>query len=196
VPYLHGADESAITPLRDIRENAAQASTLTEFSRELDRSQGLAEALAIVTQYVRLLTPATVCAFYRTETDTDSIVCTHAAGDSAHILVGLTIKNGERISGWAAANDKMIANSDATLDLRELAHQFQPGLMSALAAPIVRRGKTFGVLTAYAPKEAPFTEHHIYATERIVVRLIDRLPDLVGSSQSTTLVRFPSAESR
>jgi hypothetical protein len=90
----------------------------------------------------------------------------------------------------------MIANSDATLDLRELAHQFQPSLRSALAAPVVRRGKTFGVLTAYAPKEAPFTEHHIYATERIVVGFTERVSALVGSSQSSTLIRFPSAETR
>ena len=129
-PLLFAENDDSAKPLRDIRENAAQASTLAEFARELERSQGLSGALAVVTQYVRLLTPSSACAFYRYASDTDSLICTYAVGESSHVLLGLTIKNGERVSGWVAANEKMIANSDATLDLRELAHQFHPSLRS------------------------------------------------------------------
>ena len=197
VPSLYAvADEHSATPLLDIRQNAAQATTLGEFERELDRSHGLPGALAIVTQYVRLLTPAASCAFYRYETESDSLVCAYASGDSSHVLIGLTMKNGERISGWVAANKKTIANSDATLDLSELVHQFSPSLTSTMAAPVIHRGRPFGVLTAYATKEAPFTDHHKYAIDRIVAGFTDRLSVLVTSNQATTLVRFPIAESR
>jgi putative nucleotidyltransferase with HDIG domain len=195
VPSFYPADTDPARPLRDIRENAAQASGLAEFARELDHAQGLSGALAVAAQYVRLLTPATTCAFYRYAADTDSLACTYAAGDGGHALIGLTMKNGERITGWVAANDKLIANSDATLDLREIAHQFSPSLKSTMAAPIVHKGKPFGVLTGYAPKEAPFTDHHKYAIERIVMCLTDRLSSLIASTHRTTL-RFPAADSR
>jgi putative nucleotidyltransferase with HDIG domain len=195
VPSFYGGDEGSERPLRDIRENAAQTSTLAEFARELDRTQGLSGALAVAAQYVRLLTPATICAFYRYAAETDSVVCTYAAGENAHVLIGLTIKNGERITGWVSANDKLIANSDATLDLREVAHQFDPSLAAAMAAPIIHKSRPFGVLTAYSAKELPFTDHHKYALERIVVCLTDRLASLIATSPATTL-RFPSADSR
>jgi putative nucleotidyltransferase with HDIG domain len=198
VPSLYAAvdDEGSDKPLRDIRENAAQASTLAEFERELERRQGLAGSFEIVTQYVRLLTPATACAFYRYAMETDSLVCTYAAGDGSHVLIGLTMKNGERVTGWVAANGRIIMNSDAALDLSEVAHQFDPSLRSTMAAPIVNRGKVLGVLTAYATKEAPFTEHHKYAIDRIVASFTERLAAVGTSNQTPTLVRFPSAESR
>jgi putative nucleotidyltransferase with HDIG domain len=183
-------------PLRDIRENAAQTSTLAQFARDVDRSHGLSRALATVTQYIRLLTPTSVCAFYRYEPDTDLLVCTEAHGDNSHLLIGLSIKNGERVSGWAAANDKIIANSDAMLDVGQLAHQFDPMLRSTLAAPVIHREKLFGVLTAYGTKEAPFTDHHKYAIERIVAIFNDKLSALNVSRHPNTLVTFPSADAR
>jgi GAF domain-containing protein len=156
----------------------------------------LSGALSTVTQYIRLLTPTSACAFYRYEPEADLFVCTDAKGDNSHLLLGLTIKNGERISGWAAANDKIIANSDAMLDLGQLAHQFDPILRSTLAAPVIHRGKIFGVLTAYGTKEASFTDHHKYAIERIVAIFNDKLSALNVSKHPNMLVKFPSADAR
>lgn len=191
IPALYASDVN--TPaLRDISENAAQASRLAQFHAELDNTHKLSEAISVVNQYIRLLTPATVCALYRYSKETDLLTCTDATHDAEHLFVGLTIKNGERISGWVAAHNSLIANSDAALDLYQIAGQFEPRLCSAIAAPLLVRGKLAGVLSAYATKPSPFTNDDRYAFERLASALADRLEVLLPMI-GTTLVRFPTS---
>lgn len=193
VPTLHESDSNA-PALRNISENAAQASRLTQFAYDLERSRTIHDAMLIVNQYVRLLTPASVCALYRYASDTDFLTCCESSPEAEHLLLGLTIKRGERITGWVAANDNIIANSDATLDLSQIAGRFNPEVKSAIAAPLHMRGALFGVLTAYAARKEPFTNDDKYAFERIAAALSGRLTNLIVHSERTTLVRFPSQE--
>jgi putative nucleotidyltransferase with HDIG domain len=155
------------TPLFDIRATAAQTAYLSELSSQLERVNTLNEMTDVIFQYARRLTPATVCAVYRHNTDTDGLVCISAAGDPERLIDGLTIRNGERISGWAAANDRTIANSKASLDLGAIADGFQPPLQSALATPVKNSGQVVGTLTVYSTKTRPFDDDHRYAIERI-----------------------------
>ena len=191
-PFYHS--EPNAPALKDISENAAQASRLAQFSSELEHSQGIAQAMSVVHQYVRLLTPASVCAFFRYSVDTDMLTCSDASKEAEHLLVGLTMKKGERISGWVAANESIIANSDATLDLSQIASQFDPKLSSAIAAPLLIRGRLLGVLAAYATRKDPFTNDDRYAFERIASALASRLA--VAAQTGKTLVRFPSNDRR
>jgi putative nucleotidyltransferase with HDIG domain len=184
-------------PLSNIRATAAQSLTLAECAREMKRCSTERELLATASQYLRLLTPATVCVFYKYMAETDTVCCTDAAGDPAGLISGLTIKVGERISGWAAANTNIIANSDATLDLVGVADRFTPPLRSAVAGPLMRESSLFGVLTVYAPDDNCFSEDHRYAFERIAAAISERLGSTVTtSSQSASIVRFRAAERR
>ena len=88
-------------------------------------------------------------------------------------MQGLTIPNGERTTGWAAAHETVMANSPATLDLEERAGRFNPPLMSALVAPVLRDGKTVGALSVYATSANPFTDDHQYALERVAATLVE-----------------------
>jgi putative nucleotidyltransferase with HDIG domain len=194
VPVLSEADANP-PALRDISDNAAQASRLSQFSAELERVRTLRDAMLIVNQYVRLLTPASVCAFFRYSNDSDTLTCVEATHDAAHLLVGLTIKKGERIIGWVAAHDSIITNSDATLDLYQLASHFDPKLRSAIAAPLRIDGKLIAVLSAYATRREPFTSDDKYAFERIASSLANRL-EVLAQATENTLVRFPTSDRR
>jgi len=190
-----GDGEAHSTPLRDIRANAAQAACLAEFTSELEKTLGIREMTGVTFQYVRLLTPATVFAIYQHVVDSDSLVCISAAGDPDNLLVGLTMKNGERISGWAAANDKTIANSQAALDLNAVADLFPSPVRSAIATPLKNGNRVIGTLTAYSTRAEPFTDDHRYAFERLAAVFGDHF-SVTSLSSNSTLIRFPASERR
>ena len=62
------------------------------------------------------------------QNERDSYRCARVFGDSSQLLRGLVIRNGERVTGWAGANRRTAANSDAVLDLGPLADLFSPSL--------------------------------------------------------------------
>src|SRR4030095_4017856 len=84
------------------------------------------------------------------------------------------VRNGERITGWSAANAHTICNSDASLDLGKVCESFRPRLQSALSTPLIVRGQTIGVMTAYSPLRESFSDEHKYAAEQIALLLADR----------------------
>jgi putative nucleotidyltransferase with HDIG domain len=176
LPTLMGEDEAP--PLRDIRATALQSSQLTEYSQELQSATLQSEAIALTGQYVRLFMPASVIAVYKHDTDADILICIGAEGDPEGQLQNLTIRRGDRISGWAAANDATIANSDATLDLATTAEHFDPPLKSALATPMNEGKRLVGVLTVYASALQPFGDDHKYLAERIATILAGRMDNL------------------
>ncbi len=196
MPALETASEPQREPLSNIRATAAQSLTLAECARELKLCATQHELFRTASQYVRLLTPATVCSMYRYVAENDTVCCVDTAGDSSSLLDGLTVKVGERISGWAAANSNIIANSDATLELGEIAERFSPRLRSVLAGPLTRQSSLFGVLAVYAPQDNCFSEDHRYAFERIAAVVSERLTDISKPSHQNTLVRFPAADRR
>jgi putative nucleotidyltransferase with HDIG domain len=187
------ADSPSVS-LRDIRATAAQTACLAEFARALDHTATLREMTDVAFQYVRRLTPATVCAVYQYMTDTDSLICISTAGDPEHLLEGLTMKNGERISGWSAANCTTIANSRADLDLSAVAGMFAPALKSALATPLKHGERIWGALTAYSSRDEPFDDDHRYAFERLAAAFGNH--GALATANNVTLIRFPTAERR
>jgi putative nucleotidyltransferase with HDIG domain len=174
LPTLMDEDQEA-APLRDIRATALQSSQLTEYAQELQSATVQSEAIALTGNYIRLFMPARVIAVYKHDTDADILICIGADGDPELRLHELTIRRGDRISGWAAANDATIANSDATLDLGTTTQQFTPSLKSALATPMNDGKRLVGVLTIYASELQPFGDDHKYLAERVATILAGRL---------------------
>jgi GAF domain-containing protein len=139
----------------------------------------LKEAIALTGRYLRLFMPAGVLAVYKHDAQADLLVCAGANGDDQGQLKHLTILRGDRISGWAAANDATIANSDASLDLGAIAESFRPPLRSALSTPMKEGDQLLGVLTVYAHQAQPFGDDHKYLAERVAEMLAVRLNSLV-----------------
>jgi GAF domain-containing protein len=186
----------AATPLREIRNTAAQTAMLVALERNLEGARTTQDAFAIAYQCLRQLTPASICALYQHIPDSDVLKCTDAVGYSGHLLLGLTIKTGERISGWAFANDKTISNSKATLDLGEMSELFSPPLRSALSTPLKSGPRAIGTLTAYATRDNSFSDEHRYAFERLTHILGTRLGKAITKTSTHSIVRFPTMEVR
>ena len=157
---------------RQIRANASEAALLDACSREIAKARSAAAALHVAAQYLRQLTPANVCALFVYDSAADLLTCTSAIGDDERFLDGLTIKLGERVTGWTAANRRTSVNSDATLDLTQIAGFFAPQLRSTISTPLVQGDSLVGVLTAYSTKRDAFDAEHRYAFEEVANTLV------------------------
>jgi len=173
---MDGASEAA--PLRDIRATALQSSQLAQYSRELEAAKRVGEAIALTDQYLRLFMPCDVSAVFKHDTQADLLTCAGAAGDDEGRIRLLSIRRGDRISGWAAANDATIANSDAALDLGTIAESFSPRLRCALSTPIKEGERLVGVLTIYTHQAQPYGDDHKYLAERVAAMLASRFDAL------------------
>lgn len=164
-------DSDASASLRQIRANAAEAALLETCSREIGQATSPMMALEASAQYLRQLTPATVYALFQYDSSADLLRCVTSAGDNQKLLKGLTIRLGQRVTGWVGANRRNSVNSDATLDLVQIAGFFTPALRSTISTPLVEGDRLIGVLTAYAVKEQAFREGHRYAFENVALTL-------------------------
>ena len=179
--------------LRQIRTNASEATLLAACSRDIGRATSATSALETSAQYLRQLTPGTVYALFLYDSSLDLLKCVGAAGDNQRLLDGLTIRLGERITGWVAANRRSSMNSDATLDLAQIAGLFTPPLRSTISTSLTKGDRLIGVLTAYTFKEAAFHEGHQYAFENIASALLAKLSPFQSGTPSN-VVSFPRQE--
>jgi putative nucleotidyltransferase with HDIG domain len=177
------SDSQVLRPFKQIRANASETALLTECRQNIGGATSTHDAFAAVVQCLRQLTPASTFAFYRYHAETDSLICEVASGDRAKLLEGLSIRMGQRITGWSAATGRTCVNSDASLDLAQIAESFQPPLRSTLSSALTHNEKLAGVLTAYAPNEQAFTEAHGYTLEQVAASLAEQLHRL-SSKQS------------
>lgn len=163
----------AIGPLEEIRASAADSTALTLAREAVLEAASTSDAMNALTKCVRQLTPTGVCAYFQYISSADELVCVYASGEENRALVGLTIRPGERVTGWVAANKKTISNSDATLDLGETLTLLRPQPRSTISAPILfaSNGELHGVLTGYSSRVEPFTHRHVYAFEQLAEAL-------------------------
>jgi putative nucleotidyltransferase with HDIG domain len=184
------APERDAVALDEIRANASEGTLLEQCAQQLSRSITSTEAAEAAIQTLRQLTPITTFALYRYDANLDQVVCQSSAGDPHNLLVGLVIRLGERVTGWCAANQKAVMNSDAYLDLVQMATRFTPPLRSTICVPLSREGRLTGIFTGYSSQETPFDDRHRYAVERVAELLDSRWT--LFSQNSRNVRAFPA----
>jgi putative nucleotidyltransferase with HDIG domain len=183
-------DSIASQPLRRIRENASEAELLRTCSQRIAAASSVGAAFEISAQCLRQLLPATVYSLYELDPHSDSLVCRYVVGDTNRLIYGLSIPLGQRVTGWAGANRRTAMNSDASLDLAQIAHAFKPNLRSALSSSLADQERLIGVLTAYSLEPEAFNESHRYVYETVCATLASRICTL-HSAAPLHLIAFP-----
>lgn len=184
------SDSGEAQALSQIRANASETAFLADTADRIAKATSGTDAVVRAAQALRQLTPINASAYYRYDASTDTLVCESASGDAPSRLLGLIIPLGERVSGWAAANQRASVNSDASLDLFHIATEFTPPLRSTIAVPVTEDDRLIGVFTGYSAKDSAFTPAHRYAFERVASFLAERLR--APGSKSATVVSFRS----
>jgi putative nucleotidyltransferase with HDIG domain len=122
---------------------------------------------------------APMAVFHRYDQARDELVAHHLAGAPGHTIAGSRMEMGQGLSGWVAANRQTIVNSDAALDLGEVASRFNPVLRHCLCVPVATGKQFIGVLSLYSP--APFSS----ADERLCRTLLGEILDSVDVPASS-----------
>ncbi len=89
-----------------------------------------------------------------------------AAGIHRDVTLGLTIGVGLRLTGWVAAHRTTIVNSEAALDLGNVAAKLQPAPQLCLSTPMLVDNKLVGVLTIYSTGD-PFAARDVALFEML-----------------------------
>jgi putative nucleotidyltransferase with HDIG domain len=118
-----------------------------------DASMG--DVLSLSSGLMRELAPGATIGWYVIDDASGSLVLRHAAGPAAGQMKGISLRLGDGVSGWVAANRQVIVNSEASLDLGSRARSGL-ALKHALSVPLITRESLVGTVTLYA--ETAFTE--------------------------------------
>ena len=189
VAHVEPDSSSGNKALDEIRAVAADSAAMTAIRQRIIDARGSTEVINVVGQGVRQLTPSSLCTYFGYSSDTDDLVCEYVSGDQYSALLGLTVRPGERVTGWVAANRQTISNSDATLDLGQAALVIDPRPRSTVSTPVVGpHGELHGVLTAYSPGLDVFSHRHVYAFEQLAEALAEHFSS--HRPRSARLVAF------
>jgi putative nucleotidyltransferase with HDIG domain len=183
LPVSSPDGQGKISALDQIHAGSVESVALLDIRRALSQADGPNAAFAAIFASIRQFTPVTVLAFYSYDADRDTLRCSHAIGDNDALLVGFEIPNGERTSGWSAANKCSISNSVAALDLGNVATAFKPSLKSTMCAPVHDCDTLLGVLTLYSTLDTPFTERHQYFAEQLATFMVGAIQPAVRNSR-------------
>jgi len=200
VPFsTFGAVPPASSPqnapsLDEIAASADEMLTLYDLARALAGRVNSAEASEAIATHLRRLIPSSLCVFFMYNSATDELEAAHAFGESSSMVKGLRIPLGQRLSGWVAANQQTIVNSDASLDLGEVARS-SPRLRSCLGTPFSAGDQLLGVLTLYSQSEEAFTDDHRRIAEAVAKQIghtFRGATEIDASKRTDSLTRLPN----
>jgi len=144
----------------DIAAGSGEARALFDLAQALTEHPSPAQVSEAVASRMRRLVPFALVVFYSYDSKTDEVVAMYAVGESASLVRGIRIPIAQRLSGWVAANQQTIVNSDAMLDLGEIAKAATPRLRTCLSTPLMAGSQLVGVLTIYSSSVEDFTDDH------------------------------------
>jgi len=180
--------ESRTARFEEIAASSDEMLTLFDLARSLTASMGVQDGTELIAKHLRRLIPSSACVFYLYDADQDELVATHASGEHAAHIKGLRIPQGQRLSGWVAANRQTIRNSDPVLDLGESARAMAPRPRSCLSTPLVAGKSLVGVLSLYSSNKDAYSEDH----ERIIEVIARQVSGAILEAQRAERVRVSS----
>jgi putative nucleotidyltransferase with HDIG domain len=128
---------------------------LVSLARVVTRDSSFADVLSLAGAQLRRLVPLGTCVIYLLDDDGQDLVAEHAGGPLAALLRGTSIRVSQKLTGWVAANRRTIVNSDAALDLADIAPDAH---RTCVSTPLLDGETLVGVLTVYAEEAGTFAE--------------------------------------
>ena len=171
-----------------INEGPESMRALASLARIVSGRPTAADLSSMIWTHVRHIVPNTSCAFFLHEPLTDSVGVAFVAGGASSVLQGLQIKMGERLTGWVAANQQPIVNSEAQLDLG--AEAMLAGLRYCLSLPLVAEGRLLGVLSLYGAE--PFKDDQAQTLQFVLPHLASMFRSLAHRDDLTAAAAAPA----
>jgi putative methionine-R-sulfoxide reductase with GAF domain len=129
----------------------------------------------------------TVSVFLVDDTE-EWVIARHVSGAHATHIEHLSIRVGERMSGWVAASGQPMTNADAALDLFDAS---AVSLRSALAVPCDGPDGHRAVVALYSTQPGAFSALHQRLVEAAVARVSGTTGQIVDLRQDKPRLRRP-----
>jgi putative nucleotidyltransferase with HDIG domain len=150
------AAPAASQPALDLRSDLPdELLALVSLARVVTPESSFPDVLSLAGAQVRRVLPVGTCVMYLLDDSGANLVAEHTAGPLATLLRGTSICISQKLTGWVAANRRTIVNSDAALDLADVAPAAR---RTALSTPLLDGDTLVGVLTAYADAPDTYSE--------------------------------------
>ena len=143
----------------DAIERAATPAAPAHAELRPDRpvATSIASAEALLAQLRSVVPAATQVLYARGSSNELAVAACWGAGASE--IADLRIALGDRMSGWAYANQQAVVNSEAALDLGPVARSVSPPLEYALVVPILDAGECVAVVGLYGANKFTGDDH-------------------------------------
>jgi putative nucleotidyltransferase with HDIG domain len=176
-------------PLLELRsDDPDELLALVSLARVVTPDSPFRDVLSLMTSHLRRVLPRGTCALYVLKEAGEDLVLRHAAGALAPSLSGMSIRVGQKLTGWVAAHRRTIVNSDAALDL---ADAVVDGRYTCLSTPLLDGETLVGVLTVYADASEPFSDEQ----GRMVQMVAPHLARMISTCRTDEDAAFADSSS-
>jgi GAF domain-containing protein len=144
-------------------QHMAELAKLSELAQELASAAELAEMLSLVLNHASELLEAPVGSIMLLDPESRELVVKATLGMPESFSLYRPLKLNEGLAGRAAQSGTALVSADVTRDgrfkYRESAREAK--LRTGIAAPLVARGRTIGVINLYRKSPREFTEEEV-----------------------------------
>ena len=161
---------SADTPpsvFEDIALAHREIYALYQIAQTMGTSLGVADTMAVISSKLTELVPFSACALFLHAESTDTLQCRFATGVDAEILEGLSVRNGQGLSGWVARNRRPLVNARPGAELEAAGSDQQTMLQSALVCPLIVHDRFIGTLSVYHVEPSFYRDDHRRLLDRV-----------------------------
>jgi diguanylate cyclase (GGDEF)-like protein/putative nucleotidyltransferase with HDIG domain len=140
---------------------------LYQIAQTMGTSLGVGDTMAVISSKLTELVPFSACALFLHTEATDTLQCRFATGVDAELLEGLTVRNGQGLSGWVARNRRPLVNARPAADFEAAGSDRQTTLQSALVCPLIVHDRFIGTLAVYHTEPSFYRDDHRRLLDRV-----------------------------
>jgi putative nucleotidyltransferase with HDIG domain len=138
-----------------------------QLGQAVGRNREIGTVCADLSRQLSAVIPGLTIVIYQYDSQLDALFCRAASGVHKDAVEDLTIAVGLRLTGWVAAHRTTIVNSEAALDLGNVATKLRPPPQLCLSTPMTINEKLVGVLTIYSTVDRPFVANDVALFEML-----------------------------
>ena len=141
---------------------------LYEIAQAMGSSLGVSDTMALISTKLSNLVPFSCCALFLRVDEVGTMRCRFATGLEADRIQGLTVGDGQGLTGWVARNRRPLVNARPAADFEAAGEaDARTALASALVGPLVFEDRFIGTLAVYHTEPAVYTDDHRRLLDRI-----------------------------
>jgi diguanylate cyclase (GGDEF)-like protein/putative nucleotidyltransferase with HDIG domain len=140
---------------------------LYDLAQSMGTTLGVSETMEHIASKLSRVVPFDTCALYLYSEERDALQCRFAAGIDAEMLLPLSVRNGEGLTGWVTRNRRALVNGRPSADLHAAGLVRPTQLESALVCPLVSENTVIGTLAVYHTAESFYSDDHRRLLDRV-----------------------------